>query len=272
MSGLTVHVLGPVETVFDGATALLPGRKLSCILGTLALRAGSDVRRDELIEELDLARTSGNAINALHAHIARLRRWLQALNGGGRELLRSTSTGYALDVSRDRVDIHAFTSRFRQAANLAPGAPSVVSSILEEALGFWRSDEAFEGVCDGPLLAAATSESQRMRRAAREMLVDAWLAMHENPKVLAHAPRFIADDPLGEHMHAQHIVALRRSRREIEAIEAYRSAERILLHELGIKPSKALRNALIGPIGGVVDRNRWSSYAAADPFSLARAL
>lgn len=272
MSGFTIRVLGPVEPVFDGAVVPLSGRKLCCILGTLALRAGADVRRDELIEELDLTRTSGNAVNALHAHIARLRRWLDPHTDQARTVLRSTSTGYTLDVDRDHIDLHAFTDRFRHAAHLAPSTPSVVSSILEEALGLWRSDEAFEGVGDGPLLTAATGEIQRMRRSAREMLIDAWLVLDEYPKILTHAPSFIADDPLGEHLHAQHIVALRHSRRETEAVEAYRYAEHILLRELGIKPSVSLQQALISPLGSPVDRDRWSAYSAADPLTLIRAL
>jgi len=271
MSGFAIRVLGPVEPVFDGAVAPLPGRKLCCILGTLALRAGTDVRRDELIEELGLARTSGNTINALHAHIARLRRWLHPRTGHGAVVLRSTANGYALDIGRDRIDVHAFTDRYRQAAQLAPSTPSVVSSILEEALSFWRGDEAFEGVGDGPLLTAAAGEIQRMRRTAREMVIDAWLALHDNAKVIAHAPRFLADDPLDEYMHAQHIVALRRCRREIDAIEAYRKVERILLQELGIRPSSALQQALVGPLGDSCDA-RWSSYTATESVPLARVL
>ncbi len=217
----------------------LSGAKLRTILALLALRTNDEVRRDELIEELDLSRTAGDAVNALHAHVARLRRWLQ-IHDGRSQILQTVNSGYRLNLDRDAVDAHRFVDLVERALNLAPGTPSVVASILEDALALWRGDALLDAL-GGPLVAGAADELHRWRAAARETLIDAWITLGRNQKVVLNAAKFIADDPLNESMRARHIVALRRMDRYAEAVEAYRNSERVLNEELGVRPGPELR-------------------------------
>ncbi|WP_169813661.1 AfsR/SARP family transcriptional regulator [Nocardia pseudobrasiliensis] len=221
----------------------MPGRKLQIIVATLALRAGGEVRRDELIEELDLLRSSGNAANTLHAHVARVRRWLVG-HGVDPTVLESTPAGYRLGVSRSAVDAHRFTAGVEHALSLAPSVPSVVAAILEESLGLWRGDVLLD-LADGPLAAAAADELRRLRSTARETLLDAWIALGDDRRVIATAKRFIRDDPLNERMRIHLITALRRAGRQAEAVEAYKSAERLFQDELGVGPGDGLREAFV---------------------------
>jgi DNA-binding SARP family transcriptional activator len=234
-----VGILGSLRFRFGNVEASLSGAKLRSILAVLALRADGEVRRDELIEELDLVRTTGDAVNALHAHIARLRRWL-LLHGGKSELLETANSGYRLNLDRGAVDAHRFVDQVQYALNLAPATPSVVASILEDALSLWRGDALLDAL-DGPLAAAAAAELHQMRAAARETLLDAWTALAQNQKVILNARRFIAEDPLNEPIRIRHIVALRRMGRHAEAVESYRSSERVLNDELGVEPGRELR-------------------------------
>ncbi|WP_406405231.1 winged helix-turn-helix domain-containing protein [Streptomyces sp. NBC_00879] len=236
-----IGVLGPLRVELRSAEAVLSGAKLRSILAVLALRADCEVRRDELIEELDLMRTTGDAINAVHAHVARLRRWLQR-HGGNADLLETVNSGYRLNLDRDAVDAHRFVSLVERALSLAPGVPSVVATILEDALSLWRGDALFDAL-EGPLVATAADELHQWRAAARETLIDAWLSLDCNQKVVLNARKFIGEDPLNEPMRARHIVALQRMGRHAEAVEAYNSAERVLGQELGIKPGTELRAA-----------------------------
>lgn len=236
-----IGVLGPLRPRFGNVEPTLNGAKLRSILAVLALRAGTEVRRDELIEELDLMQTTGDAVNALHAHVARLRRWLRR-HGGRADLLRTVGSGYRLDLGRGAVDAHRFVDLVERALDLAPATPSVVATILEDALALWRGDALLDAQ-DGPLVTAAADELHQWRAAARETLIDAWMSLEHNQKVVLNARRYIAEDPLNEPIRARHIVALRRMGRHAEAVEAYQRVERVLDEELGVGPGAELRAA-----------------------------
>jgi DNA-binding SARP family transcriptional activator len=239
-----IDILGPLRARFADSEPTLSGAKLRSIIAICAYRAGDEVRRDELIEELGLARTTGDAVNALHAHVVRLRRWLSQ-HGGQPGLLETVNSGYRLSINRADVDAHQFVDLVQKALNLAPRTPSVVAAILEEALTLWRGD-ALQDTLDGPLAAAAADELHQWRLAARETLIDAWMALGQDQKVALSARKFIADDPLNESIRTRHVVALRRMGRYAEAVEWYRTAERTLRQELGVVPGRELRAAAAG--------------------------
>lgn len=241
MTFADIGILGPLRPRFENVEVVLSGAKLRRILAILAVRAEDEVRRDELIEELDLVRTTGDAVNALHAHVARLRRWLVS-NGGRPDMLETVNSGYRLNLDRSAVDAHRFVELVERALNLAPGTPSVVAAILQDALSLWRGDALLDAL-DGPLAAAAADQLHQWRAAARETLIDAWISLDQNRKVILNAKKFITDDPLNESMHARRIIALRRMGRYAEAIEAYKSAERVLCEEVGVGPGPELRSA-----------------------------
>ncbi|MGV9674158.1 AfsR/SARP family transcriptional regulator [Nocardia sp. NPDC003482] len=249
-----IGVLGPLRLAADGVETPLAGAKLRGILVLLALGTDRFARRDELIEELGLCGTTKNATNALHAHVARLRRWL-ADDGRGC-VLETLPSGYRLHIDPAAVDATRFTAAVDRALALADrggtrgiGTPSVVAAMLEEALGLWRGD-ALADTADGPRLAALADELHRVRAVARETLLDAWLAAGRPREVALAAPAFIADDPLDERFHEQFVDALQRLGRYAEAVEAYQRADRLLRDELGVAPGPGLRTLVHAMIGG----------------------
>jgi DNA-binding SARP family transcriptional activator len=259
-----IGILGPLRVRFGDIDAQLSGTKRRRILAVLAVRADSEVRRDELIDELNLFRSTGDAINALHAHIAKLRRWLQ-LNGGDADLLETVNSGYRLNVDRGNVDAHRFVDEVARALNLAPAAPSIVAVMLEESLSLWRGDALLDAV-DGPMAAAAAAELHRLRDAARETLLGAWMSLGYYQKVVLNGRRFILEDPLNEPIRTHHIVALRRMGRYAEAVEAYRSSEWVLGEELGVAPGRELRDSV-----AEMDFAHRRPPAGLDPFGAKRA-
>ena len=50
------------------------------------------------------------------------------------------------------------------------------------------------------------------------------------------------EDPLREHLHAQRMLALYRSGRQAEALEAYRDARSALVEQIGVEPGAELRS------------------------------
>jgi DNA-binding SARP family transcriptional activator len=263
MNFADIGILGPLRPRFGHVEVTLSGVKLRSILAVLAFQADDEVRRDELIEELDLARTTGDAINALHAHVARLRRWLRA-NGGRPDMLETVNSGYRLSIDRNAVDAHRFVDLVERALNLAPGTPTVVAAILEDALSLWRG-KALLDTLDGPLITTAADQLHQWRSAARETLIDAWIALSNNQKVILNARMFIAEDPLNESIRTRHIIALRRMGRYAEAAEAFRSAERVLQDELGVRPGFELRSAITDS-----DESGPLYASASDPYQLIR--
>ncbi|MEG8179196.1 AfsR/SARP family transcriptional regulator [Nocardia terpenica] len=255
MSGrLEVGVLGPLRATVGGAEAPLAGTKLRSMVALLALDSERFLRRDELIEELGLADTTKDAVNALHAHVARLRRWLHE-NGCDTGAIETVGSGYRLAVDRSAVDAHRFTDGVTHALAVArrdaPGGlavPSVVATMLEDALSQWRGDPLVD-VADGPRAAAAADELRRLRTSAREVLLDAWLATARPRDVALAAPAFIEDDPLDERLREQFILALQHLGRHAEAVAAYRSADHVFRTELGISPGPGLRTLLHTPPG-----------------------
>lgn len=242
MTTTQIALLGPVRVRFDGVELTPPGRKLKTVIAVLALRAGQEVRRDELIEELGLIRSTRNAINTLHAHMTRLRRWIDSIPGDP-GLLVSVPAGYRLMVDPPAVDALRFEQQVERATNLKPETPWVVSTMLTEALDLWRGDPLSD-VADSSISAAAADHLGQLRKTARELLLEAWLRLGRDQVVVMHARRYIADDPLNERIRAVLIVALRRLGRHAEAIEAYHQAEQVLQQELGIRPGVGLRSSL----------------------------
>jgi DNA-binding SARP family transcriptional activator len=247
MTTVEIDILGSMRTLVEGREIRLPGRKLRCIFTVLCLRAGQQVRRDELIEELHLTDTA-DAVNSLHAHIARLRRWLRS-NSLDPGLLESIESSYRLNIDRAAVDVYTFESRVEQALSLYPDAPSVVVAMLTDALILWRG-EALADVDDGPLVAGKAQELRHLRATAREVLLAAWLDVGEHRRVVLEARRFLVADPLNEQVWQSLIIALRRCGRPAEANQTFRDAQSIFREELGIMPGERMRSALTGPLPG----------------------
>jgi SARP family transcriptional regulator, regulator of embCAB operon len=242
MNTTEIGILGPLRSKIEGNEVELPGTKLRSIMAILAYRAGDTVASDVLVEELGLDQTSTNAANALQAHVSRLRRWLSAHNSAP-NLLETTNSGYRLNLSRAQVDAHLFVDKAEHALALAPDAPSVVATMLEDALKLWRGDALID-VIDGPLVATIADELRFLRATAREVLLEAWRALDNHHKVIVNARTYVADDPLNERLWESQIVSLRRLGRHAQAVDCYNRAQKTLRDELGIQPGDRLRAAV----------------------------
>ena len=99
-------------------------------------------------------------------------------------------------------------------------------------------------VIDGPLVAAIADELRWRRAAARELLLEAWLALGNEHKVIVNARTFIADDPLNERLWESQIIALRKLGRHAQALDCFNRVRKILRDELGIQPGERLCSAV----------------------------
>jgi DNA-binding SARP family transcriptional activator len=226
------RVLGPFEVLVEGRALELKRRKQRSLLALLLLQAGKVVSTDRLVEELWAGTPPKTAVGSLQNLVSGLRKVL------GRDIVRTREPGYMLDVDPDRVDLHRFERLVAQAAE--GGDAERRSSLLREALGLWRgapmADLAFE-----PFAHVEVARLEELRTAAREELAQAELELGRHSRLVGELENLVAENPLRERLRGQLMLALYRSGRQAEALEAYRQARETLVEELGIEPSPDLQ-------------------------------
>jgi class 3 adenylate cyclase len=221
MSLVEINLLGPVELVVDGRAVAVGRKKQRALLALLALRAGEVVSTDRLVLDLWGEKPPKAAVGSLQNLVSELRRLI------GAEVLVTRQPGYALELD----PLHVDARRFERAVREGTG--------LRDALGLWRGpplgDLAYE-----PFAAAEIGRLEELRAVAWEELFDADLARGEHARLVPELERFIAEHPLRERPRAQLMLALYRSGRQADALEAYRLTRATLVQELGLEPSAAL--------------------------------
>jgi DNA-binding SARP family transcriptional activator len=228
---MNFRILGPLEVRDRGGSVQLRGRKQRALLAVLVLHAGEVVSSDALIEALWGERLPHTARAALQNHVSRLRRAL------GPGLVESHAAGYVLEVSPDQIDLGRF-ERLTAEARVAEGDER--AEKLREALELWQgpplADLAYE-----PFAEREAPRLEELRTTALEDLVDARLAIGAGAELVPELEQLIAENPFRERLRGQLMLALYRSGRQADALEAYQETRQTLIDELGIEPGAALR-------------------------------
>jgi DNA-binding SARP family transcriptional activator len=222
---MQIHLLGPVEVTFANGAAALGGPKPRAVLAMLALEAGSTVSAERLIDGLwgeDPPTTAGKVVQI---YVSNLRKALA--NGDGGEAIVTHGRGYELHIDRDHIDV----ARFERL--LAQGA-------AREALSLWRGP-ALADIVDQPFAGVEARRLEELRATAHEMAIEHDLDAGLHREVLAELETMLAQEPLRERLHAQRMLALYRSGRQAEALEAYRTARAMLVEQIGVEPGPELR-------------------------------
>ena len=237
-------ILGPLEVRSDTRALSLGGVRERSLLAVLLMNANELVPTDRLVDELwgeDLPKT---AVKTVHVYISRLRKLL------GPDTIVTRAPGYLLRVDSEQIDAHRFerlAGEGREA--LAMGDASAATRLLGDALALWRgaplSDFAYE-----PFAQAEAARLQELRLEALEDRLEADLRCGKATELVAELQALSARHPLRERLRGQLMLALYRSGRQAEALDVYRDARMTLVEELGIEPSRALKDlerAMLSP-------------------------
>lgn len=229
------RLLGPLEVARDGVPLAVGGRKQRALLVLLLLNANEVVSRGRAIEFLWGERPPERAVNALQVGVHGLRQLL------GADRIVTRGSGYLLRAEPEELDLLRFT-RLREEGQdaLAVGDAARAAERLCGALGLWRG----EPLADLALESSHGSEwagLEELRLGAVELRIEADLALGLQDGLIAELEALIGEHPFRERLRAQLMVALYRSGRQAEALEAYQAARRMLGEELGIEPSPFLR-------------------------------
>jgi DNA-binding SARP family transcriptional activator/tetratricopeptide (TPR) repeat protein len=222
---MDIQVLGPLEANVDGRPVPLGGAKPRALLAMLALNAGSAVSVERLIDGLWGEQPPATATKLVQVYVSQLRRALAA--GGDGAAIVTRGRGYALRVDPDAVD----AGRFERL--VAQGAP-------REALALWRG-APLDDVADEPFAAAEIRRLEELRLAALELAIERDLDAGRHRDVVGELDSLVAAEPLREQLHAQRMLALYRSGRQADALEAYRQARKGLVDAIGVEPGPELR-------------------------------
>jgi DNA-binding SARP family transcriptional activator len=231
-----VWILGPIEVeVDDDRLARIPrGRTLS-LLALLLVHHGTIVALDRIVDELWEGDGPQNARNAVQVVASRLR----AAIGDG--MLVSEAHGYGVRAPGEIVDADRFEKALRRGrAQLERGEPWEAASTLRDALALWRGP-ALADVSDEGFAQPEIARLEDLRLMCLADRVDAELACGRHEHVAGELEALVRRYPLNERLRGQQMLALYRSGRQAEALDAYRHAYEALADGLGIEPSPELR-------------------------------
>jgi DNA-binding SARP family transcriptional activator len=239
------RVLGPLEVAIGGRPLAIGAGKPAALLALLLLHANEVVPTDRLIDGLWGARPPKSAGKLLQGYVSRLRRSLADAAGDesyvGESLLLTRPSGYLLQLGPEQLDSERFRVLLEMArAALARGDPGAASVIFREALDLWRgpplADFAYEAFAQEEI-----ARLEELRLMALEERIEVDLALGRQAGLIGELETLTARHPLRERLRALLMLALYRCDRQSEALQVYQEARQLLVAELGLEPSRRLR-------------------------------
>ena len=229
------RLLGRFEVVEGDRPVALGGPKQRALLAVLLLRRGEAVSSDRLIDEIWGEQPPASANKIVQGYVSRLRK---ALGDG---LLVTQGRGYLLRIEPGQTDADRFEALAGQGREaLERGDALTAAAVLREAPGVWRGP-ALADFAYAPFAQAEIARLEESRVAALEDRIDADLALGEQTRLVGELEGLVREHPLREHLRGQLMLALYRSGRQADALQAYQDARRELLDGLGLEPGGALQ-------------------------------
>jgi DNA-binding SARP family transcriptional activator len=242
MTGLCVNVLGPVRAWRSGREIDLGTARRRALFAVLAANANRVVSRNELIVALWGDSPPTTAVGNVYTYVSGLRRSLEphheaGLNDGP---LISGAAGYTLRLASDALDADRFHHLYESAAaSAAAGRADEAVTRLDEALALWQGD-AYASLT-GRFVELDRYRLEKLRIAAAEQRARLILAAGGDDNLIADLTSLVRRHPLHESFHELLMAALHQAGRATEALEAFRTARRVLIGELGVEPGPTIR-------------------------------
>ena len=232
------RILGPLE-VGEGEQRLpLGGQRQRALLALLLLHANEVVSRDRLIDEVWGEEPPATVDNAVQVYVSRLRKLLQSGNGGGS--LSREGNGYLLTIEPEQLDATRFQQLVRDGRRArAEGDNERAAVALCRALELWRGS-ALADVALGEFAHTEIARLEELRLTALEDRIEADLARGRDVDLVPELEALVAEQPYRERLRASLMLALYRSGRQADALDAY-ARTRTALDELGLEPGEELR-------------------------------
>jgi DNA-binding SARP family transcriptional activator len=229
---LDIRVLGPLEVEGDSGRVTLGGQKQRALLGLLTLNVRRVVSTDRLLDELWGEHPPRTAATSLQNMVSQLRKTL------GHDRVDTCAPGYRLNAGPEETDLGRFDQLVRDARELRGEARA---TTLRTALALWRgpplADFAYEAFAQGEI-----RRLEELRLATLEERIEADLECGRHGELVGELEPLVESQPFRERLRGQLMVALYRSGRQAESLQAYHDGRRVLVDELGIEPGRPLQD------------------------------
>lgn len=232
------RLFGEIELLAAGRRLDVGTPRQQAVLAALAVDAGRPVSVETLVARIWGDDPPAEARNIVYSHVSRIRRLLgQADSENEAARISRRSTGYALEVNPDAVDLHRFV-RLVECGKDARRTDADRAAALAEALRTWR----------GPPLAAIRGDWADRTRVAwhhrRLGAVALWaeleLRLGRTATVIDGLADLIDEYPLAEPLEALLMRALHATGRDAEALDRYALVRQRLTDRLGADPGPDL--------------------------------
>nr|CAJ42325.1 SARP family regulator [Streptomyces steffisburgensis] len=243
---MQIKTLGPLVAQENQVSLVPSAGKPRQVLSLLALNANRVISVGTLIEEIWGNNPPRSSATTLQTYIFQLRRNLDSAldrNDGltAKDILVTQHNGYLLRARPGDIDVHEFERLAGEARSAAAaGDDAAAADLFTEALSLWDGP-ALVDVQAGRILEPEIMRLTEARLAAVEGRLAARLRMGRHAELLSELTVLTMKYPMHENLCAQFMIALHRSGRSWNALEAYRRLRDTMIEELGLEPSARLR-------------------------------
>jgi DNA-binding SARP family transcriptional activator len=240
---LRIRLLGPVEIAHAGQVIRLSSQLQRALIAALASEAGWVISAERLIEMLWGDQPPSSARVKLQGHVSNLRKTLGCAvpcEAGLHWPLITREPGYLLSADGVDIDLFDYRALLKQAAS-AIGTDQIAdaSDHLDQALSLWHGPAFADARTPVVASMAAALESGRLLAIERKAECDLRLGRHET--VIEQLTSILVMYPLREGARASLMLALYRRGCRADALECYRTGQRLSREQLGIEPGQLLR-------------------------------
>ncbi|MEU7281396.1 AfsR/SARP family transcriptional regulator [Streptomyces sp. NPDC045431] len=248
---MDINLLGALCVTENGVSIAPTAPKPRQVLALLALHADQVVPVTELIEDLWSGQPPRSARTALQTYVMQLRELIATAlvkdspAGGGprdaKDVLTTLPGGYLLVSGGGTSDVREFerlSATGRRAMDTGDYAGA--ARKLRDALGLWTGS-AFTDVQTGTQLEMEALRLEESRLCALGHRIEADLYLGRHRELLAELTMLTGRYRAHENLHAQFMLALYRSGRRGEALDAYHRLRGTLVREIGLEPSAPLQ-------------------------------
>ncbi|MFF5714313.1 MULTISPECIES: AfsR/SARP family transcriptional regulator [Streptomyces] len=237
-SPLVFRVLGPLQVHGPVGPLRLPPGRQEVILAALLLEVNRVVSTNHLVDLIWEDNPPETARTQVQICVSRLRKLLAGADG--EVSITTRPPGYVLHTDAGNVDAALFTTLVLRARRLRErGELHEAVRLLRDAVTLWQGD-CLSGLDSGPLANKARQLNEE-RLTAVELRIRLELELGRYDGLVGELQRLVHEHPLREKLRGQLIQALYWSGRQAEALEAFRTTRRFLAEELGLEPSRELR-------------------------------
>ncbi|MBT2449616.1 winged helix-turn-helix domain-containing protein [Streptomyces sp. ISL-43] len=233
-----ISLLGPLQARQDGRPLKLGHLRQQAVLAALALCAGRTVSRQELLD--GAWGTEPPVTNVVPVYVYRLRKTLRVADSRPDSVIEHDRCGYRLVPGAVDVDVARMEELVADVGTAErAGEPAEAVRLCSQALELFRG-EPLAGL-PGPL-----AELERLRLTERRITIAQrkleWqLRLGRHSEAVAELFALSAAHPLHEPVAAMLMRALYRGGRQAEALTVFDHVRRRLADDLGVPPSRMLR-------------------------------